>query len=229
MNILCVENNPDFRSCVQQGLTKQGFKVTVSSDAPSMFANLEGRSFDAIVLQVMAPGNEGLAALRKLRQQDHEVPVVLVTAHSELNERIEGFDAGADDYLTKPFFIEELGARLTALIRRNRAAGGEVLEHDGMTLEVLTREVEADGIRVDLTSREFTLLHYLMRHPDRAFTRAEISSHVWNTSYDSGTNMVDVGVARLRKKIDDGKGASRIETVRGVGYRLRPAAVPAIT
>ncbi len=170
----------------------------------------------------MLPGRDGLSVLRGLRERHLDVPVILLTARNELNERLEGFNLGADDYLTKPFFVEELVVRLQALIRRSTGqAGNTLLQVGDLTLDLVRREALRAGLSIELSQREFSLLEYLMRSPGRVFSRSQISQHVWNTHFDTGTNMVDVAVARLRKKIDEGFETPLIDTVRGVGYRMR--------
>ncbi len=151
------------------------------------------------------------------------LPVILLTARSELNERLEGLNLGADDYLTKPFFIEELIARLHALARRASGVTQSLLVVDDLKVNLLTREVTRGGRRVELTAREFALLESLMRSPGRVLTRAQICEQVWDYNFDPGTNLVEVYVQRLRRKLDDGEESKLIETIRGVGYRMRPA------
>jgi DNA-binding response OmpR family regulator len=196
--------------------------VELCYDGDTAFHLATTEEFDAIVLDIMLPGKDGLSILRGLRERSIATPVILATARNDLNERIEGFELGADDYLVKPYFVEELVARLQALIRRSGGqAGKPILQVGDLSLDMMKREALRAGTEIELSQREFSLLEYLMRSPGRVFSRSQISQHVWNTSFDTGTNMVDVAVARLRKKVDEGFDSALIETVRGVGYRMR--------
>jgi two-component system, OmpR family, response regulator len=168
----------------------------------------------------MLPGRDGLSILRNLRERKVAVPVILLTARSELNERIEGLNLGADDYLTKPFFIEELIARIRAVTRRVSGAVQSILSVSDLTVNLLTREVRRGTAKIELTPREFALLEHLMRSPGRVLTRVQICEQVWDYHFDPGTNLVDVYVQRLRKKIDGASGVRLLETIRGVGYRI---------
>ncbi|MDF1751587.1 MAG: response regulator transcription factor [Verrucomicrobiales bacterium] len=222
MRILVVEDQQKIAEFTRKGLEESGFTVELCLDGDSAFELATTEEFDAIVLDIMLPGKDGLSILRGLRERAITTPVILLTARNELNERIEGFDLGADDYLTKPFFVEELVARLQALIRRSGGQTGKtILQVGDLSLDVMKREAHRDGKEIELSQREFSLLEYLIRSPGRVFSRSQISQHVWNTHFDTGTNMVDVAVARLRKKIDEGFETPLIETVRGVGYRMR--------
>jgi DNA-binding response OmpR family regulator len=169
----------------------------------------------------MLPGRDGLSILRNLRERRLTVPVILLTARSELNERLEGLNLGADDYLTKPFFVEELVARLQAVTRRAGGASQSLLVVEDLTVNLLTRDVTRGGNKIELTPREFGLLEQLMRAPGRVFTRVQICEQVWSYDFDTGTNIVDVYVQRLRKKIDGDSLVKLIETIRGVGYRIK--------
>ena len=179
------------------------------------------RPYDALVLDIMLPGRDGLSILRNLRERRMSVPVILLTARSELNERLEGLNLGADDYLTKPFYIEELIARLQAVVRRAAGTPHSLLAIEDLTVNLLTREVKRGGRKIELTPREFALLEQLVRSPGRVFTRPQICEQVWNYDFDPGTNLVDVYVQRLRKKVDGDAPVKLIETIRGVGYRLK--------
>jgi len=223
MKVLLVEDEKSIAGFVQKGLAEQGFTVEVCHDGNTGYERATTGAYDVIVLDIMLPGRDGLSILRNLRERRNPVPVVLLTARSELNERLEGLNCGADDYLTKPFFVEELVARLHAVTRR----GGErtsILEHDGLSANLLTREVRVGGVAVELTTREFTLLEYLLRAPGRVFTRTQILEHVWGYDFDPATNLVDVHIQRLRKKLFAEDRERYIETVRGVGYRIRKEA-----
>jgi DNA-binding response OmpR family regulator len=175
-------------------------------------------------MDVMLPGLDGLSVLRRLRAERNTVPVLLLTARDGLAERIEGLDLGADDYLTKPFSIEELIARLRAVRRRATGEGLSLLRFEDLTLNLTTREVRRGGKAIELTTREFALLEYLMRWPGRVLTRTQLCEHVWDYHFDPGTNLVDVCVQRLRRKLDDGHAVKLVQTVRGAGYTLKAGA-----
>jgi two-component system OmpR family response regulator len=221
VRILVVEDEAKVASFVQKGLEEQGFAVDVSQHGDEAYELARTRAYDAIVLDIMLPGRDGLSILANLRAQRHTVPVLLLTARSELDERVQGLNLGADDYLTKPFFLEELIARLHALGRRRGGDQGSVLEAGDVTVSLITREVRRDGQLVSLTPREFHLLEVLLRTPGRVFTRTQLLERVWGYDFDPQTNLVDVNIQRLRKKLDGEGEESIIETVRGVGYRVR--------
>lgn len=223
MKILVVEDDAKLGGFVKKGLEAQGFAVDFCGDGDTGFTLATTRSYDALVLDIMLPGRDGLSILRNLRDRHSTVPILLLTARSALNERLDGLNLGADDYLTKPFYIEELVARLHALLRRASGQHKVLLQHGDIRVNLLTREVVCGERPVELTAREFALLTYLLRSPGRTFTRAQICEHVWNYHFDPGTNLVDVYVQHLRRKIGQGSSAPAIETVRGVGYRI-PAA-----
>ncbi len=223
MKILVVEDEKKLASFIRKGLEAQGFVTEVSHHGDEGYTLATTRPYDAIVLDIMLPGRDGLSILRNLRQRRMNVPVLLLTARSELNERLEGLHAGADDYLSKPFFIEELVARIHAVTRRAAGSSQSILTAADLTMNLLTREVKRAGRPVDLTAREFALLELLLRTPGRVFTRVQICEQVWHYDFDPGTNLVDVYVKRLRQKVDSNAELKLIDTVRGVGYRLKPA------
>jgi DNA-binding response OmpR family regulator len=220
VKILVVEDDKKLGGFARKGLEAAGFVVDLCADGDEGFTLATTRSYDAIVLDIMLPGRDGLSILRNLREQHSTVPVILLTARSALNERLDGLNLGADDYLTKPFFIEELVARLHALLRRASGQQTTLLEYGDITVNLVTREVKRGGQNVELTAREFALLTCLMRSPGRTFTRAQICEQVWNYHFDPGTNLVDVYVTHLRKKLSREGGPPFIETVRSVGYRI---------
>jgi two-component system, OmpR family, response regulator len=221
VKILVVEDEKKIASFVRKGLEAQGFVVDVSHHGDEGFTLATTRPYDAAVLDIMLPGKDGLSILRNLRDRKNPLPVILLTARSELNERLEGLNLGADDYLTKPFHIEELIARLHAVTRRAAGTSQSVLTVTDLTLNLLTREVSRAGRRIELTTREFSLLEHLLRSPGRVLTRIEICERVWEYNFDPGTNLVDVYVQRLRKKVDEEAPVKLIETIRGVGYRIK--------
>lgn len=220
VKILLVEDDPKLASLTLKGLRARGFVVDHADNGDDGYTLATTRSYDALVLDIMLPGRDGLSILRQLRAKNIGVPVVLVTARSALNERLEGLNLGADDYLTKPFFVDELIARLHALMRRVSGQQGSILQHGKVSVNLLTREVRCGSEPIELTAREFALLTFLMRSPGQVFTRAQICEHVWNYHFDPGTNLVDVYVQHLRKKLGE-TGAALIETILGVGYRVR--------
>jgi two-component system OmpR family response regulator len=224
MKVLIVEDEKKIASFLRKGLESQGFVVDVSHHGDEGFTLATTRPYDAAILDIMLPGKDGLSILRNLRDRKSPLPVILLTARSELNERLEGLNLGADDYLTKPFHIEELIARLHAVARRATGATQSILTVGDLTMNLLTREVRRAGQRLELTAREFSLLEHLMRSPGRVLTRVEICERVWEYNFDPGTNLVDVYVQRIRKKVDGDFPAKLIETIRGVGYRIRPDA-----
>ena len=226
VKLLVVEDDKKLGGFLRKGLEAQGFIVDFCDNGDEGFALATTRSYDALVLDIMLPGRDGLSILRNLRERHSTAPVILCTARSALNERLDGLNTGADDYLVKPFYIEELVARLRALIRRSSGQPNNLLQHGDISVNLLTREAKRGAKPVELTAREFALLTYLLRSPGRTFTRAQICEHVWNYHFDPGTNLVDVYVQHLRKKLGSDSGPPIIETVRSVGYRI-PGEIPA--
>ena len=221
MRVLVVEDERKIAGFVRQGLEEQGFTVEVCGNGNDAYALATSQSFDVIVLDIMLPGRDGLSVLRSLRERHNTVPVILLTARAEPNERVEGLNLGADDYLTKPFYIEELIARIQALRRRATGEALSVRQVGDLVANLLTRQVRRGAREIELTAREFNLLDHLMRSPGRVYTRTQLLEQVWGYDFDPETNLVDVNIRRLRKKIDEDSAAPLIETVRGVGYRIR--------
>lgn len=221
MKVLIIEDEKKIASFVRKGLEAQGFVVEVAPNGDEGYARATTQPYDALVLDIMLPGRDGLSILRNLRERKISLPVILLTARSELNERLEGLNLGADDYLTKPFHIEELIARLHAVTRRAAGTGQSILAVADLTLNLLTRKVTRGGKTMELTAREFSLLEHLLRSPGRVLTRIEICERVWDYNFDPGTNLVDVYIQRLRKKVDSDFPCKLIETIRDVGYRIR--------
>ena len=222
MNILLVEDEKKIVDFVCCGFHEQGFTVDHCADGNTGFEKASRREYDVIVLDIMLPGRDGLSILKALRKAGKTTPVLLLTARNELDDRVEGLNLGADDYLAKPFFVEELVARVYALQRRVAGARQNLLTVGHWCLDRISREVRRQDQSVDLTGREFNLLEYLMRSPGRVFTRTQILEHVWGYDFDPSTNVVDVCIQRIRKKIGvTDSGNSPIESVRGVGYRFR--------
>lgn len=220
MKVLLVEDDGKIASFVKRGLKEQGFIVDACHDGDEGYARAAGQSYDVIVLDIMLPGRDGLSVLRQLREEKNTVPVILLTARSALNERVEGLDLGADDYLCKPFYMEELLARVHAVTRRASGEQLSLMQAADLTVNLISREVRLGKKKVELTAREFSLLELMMRSPGRVYTRTQILEHVWGYDFDPQTNVVDVYVRRLRSKIDADPALPLIETVRGVGYRF---------
>jgi two-component system, OmpR family, response regulator len=220
MKVLLIEDDRKISSFVKKGLKEQGFLVDACENGDEGYTLASGQAYDVLVLDIMLPGRDGLSILRGLREQRITVPVILLTARSALQERVEGLNLGADDYLSKPFYMEELLARIHAVTRRATGDQLSLMQTGPLTVNLITREVRLGKEKVDLTVREFSLLELLMRSPGRVFTRTQILEHVWGYDFDPLTNVVDVYVRRLRSKVDAKPDAPLIETVRGVGYRM---------
>ncbi|MBE9139891.1 response regulator transcription factor [Nodosilinea sp. LEGE 07088] len=221
MTILLVEDEAKIASFVAQGLREQGFVVDTCDHGTEGYTLAADRDYDVVLLDIMVPGMDGLAVLKALRADGYSVPVILITARNELDDRLVGLNLGADDYIAKPFYVEELVARIHAVVRRSSGDRQNFLTAGPLRLDRITREVTGGDRRVELTAREFNLLEYLMRSPGRVFTRTQILEHVWGYDFNPTTNVVDVAVQRLRKKLDPVDAAHWVESVRGVGYRFR--------
>lgn len=227
MKVLLVEDERKIADFVCAGFKEQGFVVDHTDNGLNGFELASNGVYDVIVLDIMLPGRDGLSILKGLRKAGNATPVLLLTARNELDDRIEGLNLGADDYLAKPFFVEELIARLQALMRRVSGERQNMVVVGSLRLDRIAREATWCGETVDLTGREFNLIEYLMRSPGRVFTRTQILEHVWGYDFDPSTNVVDVCIQRIRKKMASigaaDSGESPIESVRGVGYRFRKA------
>jgi two-component system OmpR family response regulator len=220
MRILVVEDQDKFASFIRKGLEEQGMAVDVCMDGDDGYAYASSTPYDAVVLDIMLPGRDGLSVLRSLREEGNSVPVILLTARSGVNERVEGLNLGADDYLAKPFYIEELIARLHTVVRRATGQTSNILKLHDLVVNLATREVKRASELIELTVREFSLLEYLMRSGGSVCSRLQICEHVWNYDFDPGTNLVDVYIQRLRTKIDKDHDEKLIQTARGVGYKM---------
>jgi two-component system, OmpR family, response regulator len=219
MHILYVEDEAKIADFVCAGLKERGFVVDYCNNGNDGYLKAMELEYDAIVLDIMMPGKDGLTILKSLRQASRNAPVLLLTARNELDDRLAGLNLGADDYLTKPFFVEELVARIHAVIRRGSGERQNILRVGAIELDRLTREITCERQSIELTTREFNLLEYLMRSPGRVFTRTQILEHVWGYDFNPNTNLVDVCIQRLRKKLEPLSGGC-IDSVRGVGYRF---------
>ena len=226
MRILLVEDDKKVASFIRKGLEEEGYAVDVAADGEAgLFMGLD-RLHDLIILDVMLPKKPGFQVLRELRQAKVATPVLMLTARDTIEDKVQGLDAGADDYLTKPFVFAELLARVRALLRRRAEARSPRLQVADLVLDPATRSVTRGGQPITLTNREFALLEYLMRNAGRVLTRTAITEHVWDYDFDSGTNVIDVYVNYLRKKIDAGHEPKLLHTVRGAGYVLRESHEP---
>ena len=219
MKVLLVEDEKKIASFVRKGLEAQGFSVTVSDNGDKASELALAGSFDVILLDIMLPSRDGLSILKELRGRRNTVPVILLTARSEMNQRVEGLNLGADDYITKPFFMDELLARLRAVVRRTSGETLSVLHSGPLMLNLITREAKYGDEEIIFAPREFSLLEHLMRSPGMVFTRTQLLEQVWGYGFDPQTNLVDVCIRRIREKIDR-DGHQFIETVRSVGYRF---------
>jgi DNA-binding response OmpR family regulator len=218
--ILIAEDEPRIAAFIEKGLRSHGFTTIVASDAYSAINMALSSGFDLIILDLGLPGKDGLDVLEEIRGQGENVPVIILTARNDIQDKIAGFEAGADDYLTKPFRFEELLVRVKARLRHSRSSQGTeemVLKVGNVVLDLHSRKVKVGQNTIELPAREFTLAETFFRHPGQALSREQLLDKVWGYDYDPGSNIVDVYVGYLRKKL----GSELIETVRGIGYRLR--------
>ena len=220
MRILIVEDDVALASFIRKGLEAQHHAVDTAQDGEQGRSMAIGIDYDLVVLDLNLPGMDGLSVLRTIRQHKMNLLVMILTARNRIEDRVQCLDSGADDYLTKPFSFLELSARVRALLRRSHLPFASVLKVRDLNLDRVERKVERGGRHIDLTTKEFALLEYMMRNAGRSLTRAMIIEHVWNLTFDSATNVVDVYINYLRRKVDDGFQTSLIHTVRGVGYQL---------
>lgn len=221
MRILLVEDEEKVASFIRRGLEEERYAVDLARDGEEGLGLALVNPYDLMILDLMLPRLDGFRVLERLRDEDVQVPVLVLTARDRLDDKVRGLDLGADDYLTKPFAFEELLARARALLRRGKVKASPVLSVADLTLDPAARRVTRGGTVIELTAKEYALLEYLMRHHGRVLTRTMIAEHVWDQSFDSYTNVIDVYVNYLRKKIDHDREPKLIHTVRGVGYVLR--------
>jgi DNA-binding response OmpR family regulator len=214
--ILIVEDEPGMASFIDKGLASRGYATKVCADGQTAIAIASDSDFDLLILDLGLPDVDGLSVLREVRRRGERMPVIILTARDDLTDKVEGLDAGGSDYVTKPFKLDELLARVRVQLRDDRSGEPTVLEVAGITLDVRTRKAMRGGEVVDLTAREFTMLETLMTHPGQVLSREQLLARVWGYDYDPGSNVVEVYVRYLRRKLGDGA----IETVRGMGYRL---------
>lgn len=220
MRILLAEDERDLNRILTKKLQEEGYGVDSCLDGATAMDYLEAAEYDGAVLDVMMPRLDGFSLVRTMRERGIETPVLFLTARDSVEDRVHGLDLGASDYLVKPFSMEELLARVRALVRKGSAAQSSVLAAGDLRLDLATHRVSRGGREIRLSAREYALLAYLMHNPNRVLSREKIEDHIWSFAYEGGTNVVDVYIRYLRKKIDDGFETKLIQTVRGYGYRL---------
>ena len=221
MKVLVIEDDPTVGQFVKRGLEEQRWGVDLVPDGEEGERHAASESYDVVILDMRLPGKSGLEVLQALRARGFERPVLVLTAQDAVDAKVQTLRAGADDYVTKPFAFEELLARVEALARRPRALASPVLHVADLEIDQATREVRRGGERIDLTPKEYTVLEYLARHAGRVMSRTLITEYAWGYHFDPGTNIVDVVINRLRKKVDSGHAQKLVHTVRGVGYVVR--------
>ncbi len=222
MKILVIEDEIKVASFIRQGLTEQSYTVDVAHDGIEGERMAHDAPYDVVMIDIMLPRKSGFAVCRSIREFDQDVPILMLTALDSTDDKLQGFDAGADDYLVKPFEFRELLARIRALVRRRGdIAGNAELRVADLLLDARAHAVTRSGKRIDLTAREYALLEFLMRNRKRVVSRAEIAERVWETSFDSESNVIDVYISFLRRKIDRGHRVKLIHTIVGMGYMIR--------
>ena len=221
MRILVVEDEAKVASFIKRGLEEEHYAVDVASDGEEGVDMVDVYEYDLAILDIMLPKRDGLSVLSHIRKKNNSIPVILLTAKDMLEDKVKGLDMGADDYLTKPFAFEELLARIRALLRRGKPEESLKLVLDDLILDPVTHNVTRAGQEIPLTAKEYALLEYFMRNPERVLTRTMISEHVWNIKFDTYTNVIDVYISYLRNKIDKGHDKKLLHTVRGVGYMIK--------
>ena len=221
MRILIAEDEEDLNQLIKRRLKEADYSVDACFNGEEVFDYLLGAEYDALVLDIMMPRLSGLEVLRRLRREGNQVPVLLLTARDSIQDRVEGLDAGADDYLIKPFAFEELLARLRVLLRKPQGEKTSVLKVGELELHLNTRQVFRDGEEVKLSSKEFSLLRYMMQNAGIVLSREKLERHVWDYDFSGGSNVIDVYIRYLRKKLDEGRENKYIHTVRGHGYVLK--------
>jgi len=220
MKLLVIEDEVKIARLLKKGFQEHGYEVDVSYDGDDGLERASKAQYDAIVMDLMLPKRDGLSVLHSLRSQNVTTPVMILTARGDVRERVAGLNLGADDYMAKPFAMDEVVARVRALIRRVTGESITLYKVGDLTMNLLTREVMRGSRGIELTSREFRLLEHLMRAPGHVVTRTQLIERVWEYHFDPGTNLVDVYIQRLRRKVDDGEEPKLIQTIRGVGYTM---------
>lgn len=221
IRILIVEDNKPLLRIIEKRFTEEGYSIDTCQDGEEGMNFADAYDYDLAVLDIMLPKVSGLEILKKIKSKSALTPIMLLTAKDSVGDRVAGLDAGADDYLVKPFSFDELLARVRALLRRQLDFGDNILTLSDLSMDILTRKVQRDSKVIDLTAKEYAILEYMLRNKEKILTRSQIADHVWNYSFDSGTNIVDVYIRYLRGKIDDSCEKKLIHTIRGVGYVLK--------
>ncbi|MFH1382337.1 MAG: two-component system response regulator RppA [Chloroflexota bacterium] len=221
MRILVVEDERRLAAIVKRGLIEEGYSVDTVYDGEEAEYMAETTAYDLIVLDIMLPKKDGIAVCHDLRAKKVNTPVLMLTAKDTVEDRVKGLDSGADDYLVKPFAFSELLARVRALLRREALSKTSRIEVGNLVLDTLSREAWRGQRKIELTTKEYSILEYFMRHPNMVITRTMIEENAWDYEFDSMSNIIDVYIRRLRRKIDDEGGDSLLQTIRGAGYRLR--------
>jgi len=221
MRLLVIEDEKKVASFIKKGLEEEHYAVDVAYDGEEGLYLSETNDYDLVILDLMIPKIHGWDVLKKIRAKRNNVPILVLTARDSIEDKVKGLDSGCDDYLTKPFAFAELLARIRALLRREKAEKEPILRIADLTLSLVTHKVARRGKEIELTSREYTLLEYFMRNPDKVLTRTMISEHVWDYHFDSMTNVIDVYVNYLRRKIDKDFEPKLIHTIRGIGYIMK--------
>lgn len=221
MRILLIEDDARVASFVRRGLREEQYAVDIAVDGEQALFEAQTNPYDLIILDLMLPKKDGIEVLKTLRASQNHTPVLVLTAKDKMKDKVEGLNAGADDYLTKPFGFEELLARVRVLLRRRGSMLPTTLSAGDLSMDTLKHRVKRGGKDIPLTNREYALLEYFLRQPNQVITRTMLSEHVWETNFDSFSNVIDVHIARLRQKIDEGSEQNLIQTLRGKGYMLQ--------
>ncbi len=220
MRVLVVEDEPRMAALIRQGLEEEAYAVDVVGNGRDVLLWVQSAAYDIILLDIMLPGMNGFDVCRQLRDEGFKMPIIMLTARDTLPDKVKGLDSGADDYLVKPFAIEELTARLRALARRDTPVKTAVLTIADLSLDPATKLAHRGKDTIELTAKEYALLETLMRHAHQILSRDQIIEHVWNMEFESGSKLIEVYISNLRKKIDNGRSVKLIHTVRGLGYRI---------
>jgi DNA-binding response OmpR family regulator len=220
MRILVIEDNQHLANIIKRGLVEEGYAVDISTSGEAGEEYMEGIPYDLLILDIILPGKDGIAVCKSLRERKFKTPILMLTAKDSLDDKITGLDSGADDYLVKPFEFEELYARIRALLRREENLVAQILQIGDLSLDISTKQVWRKKELIELTAKEYSILEYLMRHPNLVITRTMIEQHIWDIGLDSSSNLIDAYISRLRRKIDDEDEPSFIQTIKGAGYRI---------